>query len=324
MSFATATFDFKQFFSYAQSEVQKEIKQTIHDEDVLYALEGGKMLRPAMLLISFRACDGNQNYFHNAVESAVGMELAHSASLVHDDIMDKDSERRGKPAFHVARGVGAAILTGHKMISMAFRISLSHGTEDAHIFLDTWDETLVGQLKDIDFTAHLESILNGDKPDKLLNEYFKIISMKTASLFATACRAGAIEAKASQELIMCMRDYGEEVGIAYQLADDLVDILNGKFEEGIIMPLIRVFGDHLDPKLIEKLKNNGTDILEDALEKHGFDLKEIYKNEIRKHVDKAIQLSSSSIIPNSTYKELMKEAPQYIVNAMIKNIDLVI
>ena len=95
--------------------------------------------------------------------------------------------------------------------------------------------------------------------------------MKTASLFAAACRAGAIEAKASPKLINLMREYGAEVGIAYQLADDLVDILNGKFEEGLIMPIIRVYGDSLDHHLIEKLKQNGTDILEETLRRSGYE-----------------------------------------------------
>lgn len=324
MALKSSTLDFEEFFNYAQSEVRKKIDVMVHDEDMLYAMKGGKMLRPAMLLLAFRACEGKQEYFHNALESAVGMELAHSASLVHDDIMDEDTERRGRPALHVKRGVGTAILTGHKMISMAFRISLSHSIENAHIFLDTWDETLVGQLKDIDFTSHLEDLLNGEKPDKLLQEYFKIISLKTASLFATACRAGSIEAKTDTELIQLMRDYGEEVGIAYQLADDLVDILEGKFEEGLIMPLIRVFGDKLDSHLIEKLKDHGADILEEALNRNGFSLKDIYYAEIKRHVEKSIRLASSPLVPETIYKELMKTAPKYIVNAMVKDIDLVI
>jgi len=210
------------------------------------------------------------------------------------------------------------------MISKAFRISLSRGIENAQIFLDTWDETLVGQLKDIDYNAHLEDILNGKSPEKLVKEYFKIIEMKTASLFAAACKAGAIEAKASRELIELMREYGKEVGLAYQLADDLVDIVSGKLEEGIIMPIIRAYGGKLNPEIVKKIKENGTEIIEEALRRSGLDLKEIYKEEIKKHVERAIQLASSSLVPNTIYKELLKEAPRYIVNAMIKNINMVI
>ena len=324
MPLKTKVMTFQDFFRECQKEVREEIERRIDDEDMLYALEGGKMLRPAMLLLSFKACNGKDELYRNAIESAMGMELAHSASLIHDDIMDGDDERRGRPALHVVKGIGAAILTGHKMISRAFRISLSHGMENARIFLNTWDETLLGQLKDIDFNTHLEDFFNGHRPDKLLKEYFRIIEMKTASLFATACRAGAIEAKADNELRELMREYGKEVGMAYQLADDLVDILNGRLEEGIIIPLIRAYGKKMNPELIEILKNNGIQILEEVLSKNGFDIKEIYKEEIKERVKRAIELASSPLIPESKYKELLKEAPAYIVNAMMRNVNLVI
>ena len=317
------TLTFSEFFKIAQEEIRKEIAK-INDEDIQYAMEGGKLLRPIMLLLAYRACNGKEENYERALESAVGVELAHSASLVHDDIMDGDAIRRGKPALHVVRGVGTAILVGHKMISMAFRISLKHGLENAKIFLDTWDETLVGQLKDIDFTAHLEDILNGGNPNNLLKEYFKIIEMKTASLFAAACRAGAIEAGASDEVILLLKEYGKEVGIAYQLADDLVDIVQGKIEEGIIMPIIKAFGNHVNKNILQKLKENGGIILEETLWKNGLDLKEIYREEIEKHIRRAEELASSPLIPEGIYKDLLKEAPRYIVNAMICNIGMTI
>ena len=312
---------FTDFFQWAQEEVKKEIEKRVQDEDMRYALAGGKMLRPTMLLLSFRACNGENERYPRALESAVGVELAHSASLIHDDIMDKDVERRGKPALHVKKGIGAAILTGHKMINMAFRISLSHGIEDAEIFLDTWNETLVGQLKDIDFTAHLEHIIRGESPENLIREYFRIIRMKTASLFATACRAGAIEAEASDELRMHMKEYGKEVGVAYQLADDFVDLIEGKMEEGIILPIIKVYGK-VDDTIIQKIEDGN--LIREALKKNGSSLKEIYVGEIRKHVSKAKELASSPLIENSIYKELLKEAPSYIVNAMTKSIKVII
>lgn len=312
---------FTDFFQLAQEEVKKEIEKRVQDEDMRYALAGGKMLRPTMLLLSFRACNGENERYPRALESAVGVELAHSASLIHDDIMDKDVERRGKPALHVKKGIGAAILTGHKMINMAFRISLSHSREDAEIFLDTWNETLVGQLKDIDFTAHLEHIIRGESPENLIREYFRIIRMKTASLFATACRAGAIEAEASDELRMHMKEYGKEVGVAYQLADDFVDLIEGKMEEGIILPIIKVYGK-VDDTIIQKIEDGN--LIREALKKNGSSLKEIYIGEIRKHVSKAKELASSPLIENSIYKELLKEAPGYIVNAMTKSIKVII
>jgi len=287
---------FQEFVAHVQDEVQREINEKIKDKDIRYALEGGKMLRPVMLILSFRACNGGDDRYDKALESALGIELAHSASLVHDDIMDGDTTRRGKPSLYVKNGIGSAILTGHRMISKAFRISVEHGLENAMIFLDTWDETLIGQTEDIDLNAHLENILNGGNSSELLiKEYFNVIEMKTASLFATACRAGAIEAKAPPEIISLLAEYGRNVGLAYQLADDLVDIAEGRLEEGIIMPLLNVYGKNINKEIIEMLKD-GRISIEDELRKRGTNLQDVYKNGIVKYVRKSQEMANSPLL----------------------------
>jgi geranylgeranyl pyrophosphate synthase len=315
--------DFEQFFRDVQAEIRKEIGKRFNDEDIRYAMLGGKLLRPVMLILSFKACNGKNEKYKKAIESAIGVELAHSASLIHDDIMDGDTERRGKLALHAVKGIGAAILIGHKMINEAFRISLEHGENNAKIFLDTWNETLNGQLKDIDFTSHIENLLLSRKPEKLLDEYFRIIEMKTASLFAAACRAGAIEAGAEEKVILLMREYGREVGIAYQLADDLVDIIEGKkIEEGIIMPIVRMYGKNVDKSVLENIKKEGKKLIEEMLHEGGKDIKGIYEKEIKKHIKKAVEIASSNLLNDTVYRKLLKEAPFYIVNEMIKGIEM--
>jgi len=308
---------FQDFVCTVQKEVQEEIEHSVTDKDMRYAMEGGKLLRPVMLILSYKACvNGNNKYYSNALESAVGMELAHAASLVHDDIMDNDDMRRGKLALHVKEGLGSAILTGHRMISTAFRISLEHGVDNALIFLDTWDNTLIGQLRDIDLNEHLEKIFNGgNSKDMLIQEYLKVIEMKTASLFATACRAGAIEAHSTPEVQALMAEYGKNVGLAYQIADDMVDIVEGKLEEGIIMPLMKAYGNGLNEDVIEMLKN-GRVTLEEELAKQGSSLEEVYRNGINTYVRKSQQVVESSLIPDSPYKYLLREAPVYITNKM--------
>ncbi len=316
---------FQEFATHVQEEMKGEIDRRITDKDIIYALEGGKLLRPIMLILSFRAYSrGNNERYNRALESALGMELAHSASLVHDDIMDGDVSRRGKPALYVKNGIGNAILTGHRMISNAFRISVEHGLENAEIFLDTWDKTLVGQIEDIDLNEHLEKIFNGgNSSEMLVKEYFNVIEMKTASLFATACRAGAIEAQAPQEVISLMAEYGRNVGLAYQLADDLVDIAEGKLEEGIIMPLINAYGHNINEKLIGMLKDGKLSI-EEELEKMGTSLQEVYKKGIVKYVHKSQEIANSPLIPDSIYKPLMNEAPFYITNKMTEKVGVTV
>lgn len=313
---------FETFFKKSQEEIRSELIRRINDEDMIFALEGGKLLRSTILLLAFHACNIEKKVpDQRALESAIGVELSHCASLIHDDIMDHDGERRGRPSLYIKKGIGNAILVGHKMINMAFRIALDHGINNAKIFLETWNKTLIGQLKDVSLTNRLEEILNGGKisPSSLLNEYYRIIDLKTASLFAGACRAGAIEAEASDETILLFEEYGKEIGLAYQLADDFVDIAQGKIEEGILMPLLRAWGGKMSS--VEDLKNRN---LKEEFLKKGLDLEEVYREEIKKHTASAEELSSSSLIPDSPYKKLMKEAPSYITNRMLKELDVVI
>jgi geranylgeranyl pyrophosphate synthase len=315
-------FTFSSFFKKSQEDIRSELINRIDDEDMIFALEGGKLLRPSILLLAFRACNTDEKVpYKRALESAIGVELSHCASLIHDDIMDHDSERRGRPSLYIKKGVGNAILVGHKMINMAFRIALDHGLNNAQIFLETWNKTLVGQLKDVTLTNKLEEILNGGdiSPTDLMKEYYRIIDLKTASLFAGACRAGAIEARSSKETISHLEEYGKEIGLAYQLADDFVDVVKGKIEEGILMPLLRAWGGKLEK--MEELKSKN---LKEEFTKQGFDLEEIYREEIKKHIGNAEKLAMDPLLLDSPYKKLMKEAPSYITNEMLKELDLVI
>ena len=309
---------FEEFFREIQKELRKQISKSIKDENIRYALQGGKLLRPAMLILSFKVCNG-RNY-KRAIETALGVELAHSASLVHDDIVDGDRERRGRPSLYVKKGLGVAILTGHIMINEAFRIALKHSKKNAFIFLDTWSKTLEGELKDIAISSKILEYVKRGEIRQLLEEYFKVIDLKTASLFSAACKAGAIEAKASEEVIEVLARYGREVGISYQLADDLVDMMNGRFDEGLILPLSK-FHEEID---VTKAIRDNSKIVKDLLEERKRELMKVYVEEIEKHVRYAEKLASSDIIRDGPYKAMLKEAPRYIVNKMLKEVGVVI
>ena len=306
--------NFEEFFSSYQKLIREEIDKRIKDEDMRYALNGGKLLRPSILMLSFIACNGKN--FERAMESAIGIELAHSASLIHDDIMDNDKERRGKPAFHVKKGIGKAILTGHKMINEAFRISLKHGKKNAQIFLDSWNEAVTGQILDIDVTARIKELIKNKNIEEIIREYFNIINLKTASLFSVACRAGAIEADAPEDLIENMAKYGREVGIAYQLADDLVDMLSGKLDDSIMLAVAR-FKEHVG----DADTNDLTDLFKNIDKEF---LKSMYIEEIKKHIEKAQSIVSSEKRINPDFAKILKEAPVYIVNKMLESVGVVI
>ncbi len=315
----------EQFFETTKIDLEKKIISTVKDQEIVNILQSGKRLRPLVQQLCFKVCTGGRETpykYLRSIEGSVAIELAHTASLVHDDIIDGDKTRRGRPSFHVKRGIPKALLIGHRMLSTGFNIALSHGEKIAKLYVDTWDEVLNGELKEVDYNASDVDENNGfgiSSKSKIFKEYFKIINMKTASLFSSACKAGAIEADATGPILEILADYGREIGLAYQLSDDLVDLDRGEMIDSVIIPLLtrlenRMFdGNSLKVKSIQKkLMNNSEKI------------RELYIEEIKRHLKRAENLSNSDIIPSSEYKDLLRKAPSYIINKMLQEIHITI
>lgn len=191
------------------------------------AIYGGKRLRPIFLLLVFEALAGKDR--ESALDVAFALELAHAASLVHDDIIDWDDLRRGKPALWRQVGISRAVVEGHRIINLAFRTVLEKGVEISRIFLEAWDRASLGVL---------EEILSTTPPSKLL--YLRIIENKTASLFAAAAESAAILAGAPEHVRMLAKNYGRCVGIVYQLGDDYGEMLSGRGIVGLVRNLGRI------------------------------------------------------------------------------------
>lgn len=313
------------FFDVTRDDVEKKIISTVKDDQIVSILQSGKRLRPLVQQLCFKVCTGGREtpyQYQRSIEGSVAIELAHTASLVHDDIIDKDTTRRGRVAFHIQEGIPRALLVGHRMLSIGFNIALSHGEKIAQLYVNTWDEVLNGEIEEVDYNASDESTENGygiSSKSKIFKEYFKIINMKTASLFASACKAGAIEAEATGEILDILSAYGREIGLAYQLADDLVDLENGEMIDSVIIPLLT----RLENK---KFDSNSLRVkaIQKTIAKNSDKIKELYVEEIKRHIKRAEQLSKSDKIPPSKYATLLREAPSYIINRMLKEIDITI
>jgi geranylgeranyl pyrophosphate synthase len=315
------------FFDITKVDVENKIKSVVKDKQIVSILQCGKRLRPMVQQLCFKVCTGGREtpyQYQRSVEGSVAIELAHTASLVHDDIIDGDKTRRGRTAFHVQEGVAKALLIGHRMLSIGFNIALSHGDKIAKLYVDTWDEVLNGELEEVEYNASEDEVENGNgfgfsSKSKIFNEYYKIINMKTASLFSSACKAGAIEAEATGEILDVLADYGREIGLAYQLADDLVDLENGEMIDSVIIPLLT----RLENKTVS---NNSLRIkaIQKKLSKHSGEIKELYLEEIKRHMNRSKKLSLSDVIPPSHFKELLHEAPDYIINRMLKEINVTV
>ena len=317
------TINLEDFVENSKGELEKKIVDLITDKKITAILAGGKRLRPLLAHLAFKACtQGNETsyQYQRALEGAVVIELAHAASLVHDDIIDKDEERRGKPAFHIKEGVANAILTGHKMLVTGFNITLKHGKEVAKLYVDSWNEVVNGEIDEVDFNKNdVKNLKKSPTKSKIFEAYSKIIDLKTAVLFSSACKAGAMEANMSGDILTVFSKYGREIGLAYQLADDLVDLANGEMIDSVIIPLL----NRLEKKKIKIGSMEKKEIKKQFL-KNQDKIKEFYIDEIRKHVKKAEELGKSNMIPSSPYKNLLTDAPTYIINRMLREINVTI
>jgi len=312
------------FLKHSYEDVEQKIIEVVKDDNIRSILKGGKRLRPLLACIAFKACTGNketQELYQRFLEGTVAIELAHGASLVHDDIIDGDLNRRGEPAFYIKKGIDNAILIGHKMLVIGFTIAINHGEKIAKLYVDAWNQTLNGQINEINFNS--QDLQNADitADSKFFKIYSRIIDLKTGTLFSAACKAAAYWANASDPIADVLAEYGREVGFAYQLADDLVDLEKGEMIDSVVIPLLT---------RLEKRSTNAkngtlkTRAIRKKIQQNSSEIKKLYLEEITKHVTRAQELSQSPLIPNNEYKKFLPDAPIFSINKMLKEIRITI
>jgi len=308
------------FFDLTRNDIEHKINTTISDKSIISILKGGKRLRSLLATLVFKSCTlgkETDDIYQRTLEGTVSIELAHGASLVHDDIIDKDVMRRGRQAYHAKEGIGKALLTGHKMLVHGFDIALSHSKEVAKLYVDSWNEVVNGEIDEVDFNVKGKKSKEMPSKSHMFEAYNKIIDLKTAALFASACQAGALEADMKGDILRVFGAYGREIGLAYQLADDLVDLENGEMIDSVIIPLL----NRMDNKKI-KLGALKQWELKRKFAKNKDKIQKIYVDEIKKHLKNAKELSKSDMIPKSSYKDMLIDAPNYIINKMLGEINL--
>jgi octaprenyl-diphosphate synthase len=176
-------------------------------------LAGGKRVRPIATLLSAKACGGA---LPAALPLAAAVELIHSATLLHDDVIDEGEERRGRPASRMLWGNLVSVLSGDLLLTAALELVQSANVPGAMTdTLDTMRRLIGGEV------AQLKA---RGRDDLGIEGYLEIARGKTASLFANACRAGARSAGASDAMIDALGKFGEHVGIAFQVVDDVLDL----------------------------------------------------------------------------------------------------
>lgn len=303
--------EFEAYIERTRREIEERISEKISNRSDAHiirdAISGGKRLRSILLMLTFDALGGKDR--DTALDIACALELAHNASLIHDDIIDGDIERRGAPTLWRKVGIAKAIIHGHRIINLAFQTVLEKGTELARIFLKAWDDASRGILDEI-FSSEPFS-------EKL---YKKIVREKTASLFIAATECAAIIAGADEKLRKLLRDYGEAVGIAYQIADDYVDVLKKRMNVRMPILMLRQLEEAIKAFYIAfKLKKpvlpfRSLLMLDRPVL--------VVKKEMDEYLNKATSIASSLAIPDSPYKEMLQIFPRYCVNLMLRELKL--
>ena len=209
------------------AQVDALLREVVDHEDPFIAAAsghlssaGGKRFRP---LLTFLAAELGDGINDAVVHAATGVELTHLASLYHDDVMDEAEVRRGVPSVNAAYDNSTAILVGDLLFGKASELVAGLGAEAVLIQAQTFVRLCSGQIRD-------------DRPRPAgvdpVDYYLGVLADKTGALTATACCYGAMFSGASPEVVETLRHYGEKVGMAFQLADDLIDIASDSDASG--------------------------------------------------------------------------------------------
>ena len=184
-----------------------------------YASEGGKRIRPLILVLSAQTILANKHSNTDISEdmflASCAIELLHTESVIHDDIIDKEDYRRGKPSFHIKYGYNSSILTGDFVLGIILSICTKINNAKVSAVLSTAATKMSeGEMMEIKLTK--DPYLKDD-------DYIKVVEHKTASLFEAASKIGSLLGGGTDEEICAMGNFGHLLGIAYQIHDDIMD-----------------------------------------------------------------------------------------------------
>lgn len=284
-------------------------------DPIRYTLEhGGKRLRPELCLIACSTLGGNPK---QALYPAVALELLHNFTLIHDDIMDQSDLRRGNETVYKKWGISTAILAGDTMLGLSYDLMLKYPSIGAHKFHNLLTSTFIqiceGQQLDIDFEK---------RKVVPVEEYLEMIRLKTAVLLAACMKAGAIAANASTQIQNAFYEFGINIGLAFQIQDDLLDVYGQteKLGKSIGEDIATNKKTYLLAKAMEILQGQELAALKHFFTKNDFkpeekfegvkqiydscNIKEIAEEEMKKYYSNAFQCLDSISLTNNAVKEL--------------------
>ena len=182
---------------------------------------GGKRLRPLIVVLAARACGYNGS---SHIDAAAFIEFIHTATLLHDDVVDGSTKRRGRDTANAVYGNQASVLVGDFVYSRAFQMMAAIGSQRVM--------EIMSEATNVIAEGEVLQLMNAHDPETTQQRYFEVIYRKTAKLFESGAQVAAVLAGASPSLQQALADYGKHLGNAYQLIDDLLDYRSDPEERG--------------------------------------------------------------------------------------------
>jgi len=252
----------KELDLYSESEFIEPLK---------YSLDGGKRIRPIILVLAAE-CVGTVD--DNTLTASCAVEFLHMESIIHDDIIDNETLRRQKDPFHIKYGYNTSVLTGDFVLGLI--LGITSRLDNARITKELASTAMLMSEGEM-----IENRLETSE-DATFDDYLKVIEYKTAVAFQAASRIGAIIGKGSEEEIESLTEYGKNIGIAYQIRDDLLDWKN---EDKLFNLLIKKSSD---PRVVfDKME----ELLKNYSEKARNGLRKIPDNEAKMSLDNLIKFT---------------------------------
>ncbi len=312
-----------------QSCIIKKFPETLYDALSYIMSGGGKRIRPVLTLIT-AACISekyDEKKISDAASAGLAIEILHNFTLVHDDIMDNSTIRRGRETLHVKYSEEVAILTGDMMVGYAFSVLPvdSHGYNNlVRILSESLIKVCEGQQLDVEFNA---------RKNVTMSEYMDMIELKTSALLQASANLGAVVAGATSNQCLTISEFAKNLGYAFQIQDDLLDmtaeqikfgkkigqdILEGKKSFPIIKA-IELATDKTDKELLERYLTSKTGLPEDYIPKFRelFDKLNIFEIG-QKYIDNYSIKSITCLLdlPQNKYTEML----QWLVNLLNKRV----
>ncbi len=266
---------YKEYITKIDSALESELTLYSKSEfmqPLMYAIEGGKRIRPLILLLAAE-CIGRVD--ENAYTAGCAVEFLHTESVIHDDIIDNETSRRHKDPFHIKYGYNASILTGDFVLGLI--LNISSRLNNPRITRDLANTAMLMSEGEI-IEMRLET-----SQDLTFDDYLKVIEYKTATAFETAARLGAILGNGSEDQIIALSEYGRNIGIAYQIRDDLIDWKN---EDKLFNLLVK---HSLDPR---DVFNHMEKLLKDYAAKATSSLRILPDNDAKSHLEYLLRLTT--------------------------------